>query len=68
MHIKRKKSITGQTITGRRWERGMLMNNTQRRLVEIFRGHRGKRSSVASVKISMEQLMQNKLCQTGRQN
>lgn len=28
----------------------------------------GKRSSVASVKISMEQPMQNKLCQTGRQN
>ena len=27
-------------------------------LVEIFRGHRGKRSSVASVKISMEQPMQ----------
>lgn len=68
MHIKRKKFITGQTITGRRWEHGMPMNNTQRRLVEIFRGHRGKRSSVASVKISMEQLMQNKLCQTGRQN
>lgn len=58
MHIKRKKSITGQTITRRRWEHGMLMNNTQRRLVEIFRGHRGKRSSVASVKISMEQPMQ----------
>ena len=58
MHIKRKKFITGQTITGRRWEHGMPMNNTQRRLVEIFRGHRGKRSSVASVKISMEQLMQ----------
>lgn len=58
MHIKRKKSITGQTITGRRWEHGMPMNNTQRRLVEIFRGHRGKRSSVASVKISMEQPMQ----------
>ena len=58
LHIKRKKFITGQTITGRRWEHGMPMNNTQRRLVEIFRGHMGKRSSVASVKISMEQLMQ----------
>ena len=43
MHIKRKKFITGQTITGRRWEHGMPMNNTQRRLVEIFRGHRGKK-------------------------
>lgn len=43
MHIKRKKSITGQTITGRRWEHGMLMNNTQRRLVEIFQRAQGKK-------------------------
>ena len=33
MHIKRKKFITGQTITGRRWEHGMPMNLS---LIHIF--------------------------------